>query len=208
MNEKSEYHRIQSRKWRAANRERHRASVRAWKKANPEKVREKDLRNQAARTVRQRAAREARLLETTEARAAAKIACAERRRAAARVYYVANRERICETSKAWRAANPGKSAILQKAWKDKNPEKVRALKRARKVAKRAMIKRDLMKLQRGRCAYCREKLGVDTHVDHVMPLKRGGPDKRSNLQLTCAPCNLTKNARHPITFAQSLGMLL
>lgn len=113
-----------------------------------------------------------------------------------------------EQQKRWREANPGKSAALQRAWKDRNREKVRTGKRARKSAKRITLVRELTKLQRGRCAYCREKLGDSFHVDHVMPLKLGGPDKRSNLQLACEPCNLTKNAQHPIDFARSTGRLL
>ena len=33
------------------------------------------------------------------------------------------------------------------------------------------------------------------HVDHITPLARGGADAFDNLQLLCAPCNLTKGAK-------------
>lgn len=142
------------------------------------------------------------------ARAAERIERERLREIAREAKRIATLERSRQGARVWRLANPGKSAILQKAWREKNRDKVRANKRARKASKRATVIRDLMKLQRGRCAYCREKLTADAHVDHVMPLKLDGPDKRSNLQLACAPCNLSKSARHPIEFAQSLGRLL
>ena len=40
-----------------------------------------------------------------------------------------------------------------------------------------------------RCAYCR---GVFEHVDHVIPLSRGGSNWPANLRPACAPCNLSK----------------
>jgi 5-methylcytosine-specific restriction endonuclease McrA len=113
-----------------------------------------------------------------------------------------------EQQRLWRGANRDKARALQKAWRDRNREKRRNDKRARSTAKRATLVRDLTKLQRGRCAYCRVKLGTTFHVDHIMPLKLGGADRRSNLQLACETCNLTKNAQHPVAFAQSLGLLL
>jgi 5-methylcytosine-specific restriction endonuclease McrA len=70
------------------------------------------------------------------------------------------------------------------------------------------IRADLHKSQRGKCAICRCDLGSDAHVDHIMPRKLGGSNARSNLQLTCAPCNLSKGGRDPITHMQSLGRLI
>lgn len=113
-----------------------------------------------------------------------------------------------EKSKAWREANRDRFLELQKEWRERNIEKRRAAKRSRKTAKRVTLVRELTKLQRGRCAYCCVKLGSDFHVDHIMPLKLGGPDERSNLQLACGPCNLSKSAKHPVAYAQSLGRLI
>lgn len=48
----------------------------------------------------------------------------------------------------------------------------------------------------------------EKHVDHVMPLALGGDNTRSNIQILCAPCNLSKNAAHPVDYARSLGKLL
>lgn len=176
--------------------------------ANPEKAREKNRRWAAQRKAKRHAAREARLAATIDERAAAEVARAEAKRERARVRYLANREANLEQSRKWREANPGKSAALQRAWRQNNRDRVRAAKRARKSTKRITLVRELTQLQRGRCAYCRAKLGDEFHVDHVMPLKLGGPDRRSNLQLACEPCNLTKSAQDPIDFARSTGRLL
>jgi 5-methylcytosine-specific restriction endonuclease McrA len=67
---------------------------------------------------------------------------------------------------------------------------------------------DLFVLQRGKCAICKCSIKSGYHVDHIMPLKLGGHNSRSNLQLLCASCNVRKSCKHPIDFARSVGMLL
>ena len=46
--------------------------------------------------------------------------------------------------------------------------------------------------QRGLCAYCSTPLHGKYHVDHIVPLSRGGTDYAENLTLTCPRCNLSK----------------
>ncbi|MEU6633832.1 HNH endonuclease [Streptomyces parvus] len=43
-----------------------------------------------------------------------------------------------------------------------------------------------------RCAYCGESA---EHLDHVMPLSRGGTDTEDNMVPACAKCNLSKGAK-------------
>lgn len=50
-------------------------------------------------------------------------------------------------------------------------------------------------LQRGKCAGCRKKLNGSYHVDHIIPVSRGGANYPSNLQLLCPSCNLTKGRK-------------
>jgi hypothetical protein len=49
---------------------------------------------------------------------------------------------------------------------------------------------------RGQCAQCGTSLHLelaeDEHIDHIVPLAVGGTNDLSNLQLLCAPCNLSK----------------
>lgn len=67
--------------------------------------------------------------------------------------------------------------------------------------------KEIHDLQSGKCAYCKVLLDK-YHIDHIFPLYLGGSNDRSNLQLTCPTCNLSKGPKDPIVYAQSLGMLL
>lgn len=68
---------------------------------------------------------------------------------------------------------------------------------------------DIIRLQRGKCAYCRTALKhVSVHVDHVRPIAKGGTNLRSNLQVLCQTCNLNKSDIDPIEFAQRIGRLV
>ena len=51
--------------------------------------------------------------------------------------------------------------------------------------------------QGGLCGICGDSLPEDEaeiHVDHIVPVSRGGGDGRENLQATHAFCNLSKGA--------------
>lgn len=64
---------------------------------------------------------------------------------------------------------------------------------------------DLLLAQDGKCAICAVDILAGFHVDHIQPLSRGGRNDKPNLQLLCAPCNLSKWAHDPETFMKSLG---
>jgi 5-methylcytosine-specific restriction endonuclease McrA len=51
-----------------------------------------------------------------------------------------------------------------------------------------------MEYQDGKCVYCRADIRDGFHVDHKHPVSRGGTNAKSNLQLTCARCNMVKGA--------------
>jgi 5-methylcytosine-specific restriction endonuclease McrA len=62
--------------------------------------------------------------------------------------------------------------------------------------------------QRDRCACCCVELHAKGHVDHIIPLSRGGSNWPRNLQLLCKTCNMQKSASDPIVFMQRKGKLL
>jgi hypothetical protein len=66
----------------------------------------------------------------------------------------------------------------------------------------------LLLLQKGKCACCGKKLGIDYHLDHIMPLFLGGTNTDNNIQLLRSKCNLNKSTKHPIDFMQMRGFLL
>jgi 5-methylcytosine-specific restriction endonuclease McrA len=100
----------------------------------------------------------------------------------------ANRERFNAYMSAYRAANPSCRVPAQ--------HKRRALARA---AGGTFSIRDVEKLhlaQNGRCWWCQTRL-VKYHVDHRIPLARGGSNGVENLVLSCPPCNLTRHDKLP-----------
>lgn len=50
-------------------------------------------------------------------------------------------------------------------------------------------------VQRGKCHWCGIALGDDYHVDHVIPLVKGGSNGPENIVCSCPPCNLRKGAK-------------
>lgn len=55
------------------------------------------------------------------------------------------------------------------------------------------------------CSYCYDDA---THVDHVLPLSRGGRNNSRNLLAACAPCNQSKGTLTPEQWAARDGFPL
>lgn len=130
--------------------------------------------------------------------------------------YHADVERARRIATAWRIINRERTKATRRRWRARHPDRHKACVRNTNSLRRGAVGthaaadiRGIWKLQRGRCAYCPAHLGlVRVNVDHIVPIRRGGTNWRSNIQLLCAPCNQRKNAKDPIDFARSLGRLL
>jgi 5-methylcytosine-specific restriction endonuclease McrA len=111
-----------------------------------------------------------------------------------------------------RALESGRAAEQLRRYRRNNPDKVREFTKRRAGRKLGRLPYGtipkLRAAQGDKCAICRCKLKGAGHVDHIVPLARGGHHAPSNLQLLCAPCNLHKSDRDPIQHMQSLGRLL
>lgn len=163
--------------YRAAHNDQRTEQMREWRSANPE-------RNRA----------------NSRARYAANP---ERGRQVARAWSAANRERHRQRNQDWRAANPA----YKRAYRAANPEMTRAhnhTRRARKLgaggSHSSMDITRQYKAQRGRCYYAAcgySKLGETYHVDHIVPLSRGGSDAPENLVIACPRCNQSKHNKLP-----------
>ena len=83
--------------------------------------------------------------------------------------------------------------------------------RALKAQSQGEISKDfiskLFALQKGKCVCCKQPLGADYHIDHIMPLALGGQNTEDNIQLLRAVCNMQKGSKHPFDFMQSRGFL-
>lgn len=130
-------------------------------------------------------------------------------------YRALNGEKCKLATIKYRAANPEKHKAQQSAYHKAHPEARRIVdhnRRARKVAAGGKLSKGLaerlLKLQKGKCPCCKQPLGDDFHLDHIMPIKLGGSNTDENIQLLHATCNHQKNAKHPIAFMQGKGYLL
>lgn len=102
-------------------------------------------------------------------------------RAASRAYSVAHpdqRRAYCHASRARRARAPGTHTAADIA---------------------AQYLR-----QHGRCYWCGKRVGKAYHVDHVIPLSKGGGNGPENLVVACPKCNLSKWAKMPHEFSGRL----
>lgn len=107
----------------------------------------------------------------------------------------------------WRAANRQKASAYVQGWKKRYPERHVAYqqrRRARAAQAGGSFSGDditeLLQAQRGRCFYCPQPL-ASYHVEHRVPLSRGGSNDRSNIVLACPPCNLSKGRKTDAEFA-------
>jgi 5-methylcytosine-specific restriction endonuclease McrA len=136
-------------------------------------------------------------------------------------YLNANRDAIYAKARAeydpatsWEKLNPEKAKAYRKAYVASVRHKRAAYEQNRRAKKAAGgelpvdIVQRLLELQKGKCACCTKPLKGLYHLDHIMPISRGGENTERNVQLLLPQCNLQKNAKDPIDFMQSRGFLL
>lgn len=132
-------------------------------------------------------------------------------------YYRENAERLREQSREHYERNRQSYIEKAKRWEEENPAKARELKNASNRRRRALLRgngyekytaEDINRLwhdQGGCCAYCGTPLFANYHIDHVVPISRGGPDKLDNLALACPWCNQSKNNKTVEEFLKRLN---
>jgi len=185
--------------WAKANPERDKANKAAYRAANPEKVSAANAAWRASNPEKYKATQAVWRAANPE-KIKRYAASPERAKAYAVAYRAANPEKVKAAISKWMAAHPS-------AWRI-----YRQNRRARKLENGGKLSRGLsaklFKLQRGKCPCCKKPLGEDFHLDHIMPLARGGSNTDNNIQLLRASCNQQKSAKDPFQFMQEKGFLI
>lgn len=128
-------------------------------------------------------------------------------RAQKKAYRQRNRVAVLQYFRAYRRANRERLLSLQRQYRAENLERCRAHSRLGAIRRRARLlsapgdftSADIaakLELQGGLCYYCEADLSeTGYHVDHKIPLARGGSNWPANLCCACPDCNVRKNDR-------------
>lgn len=136
----------------------------------------------------------------------------QRALATGKVWRAKNRDKVVSSRRAWARANKAKMGAYLADYVAGHPDTIRATKRrwkknnpraavidAHRRRARKRTASGLYTLEQleariayygGKCAYCP---GPFEHVDHVIPLSRGGSNWPANLRPACSKCNCSKN---------------
>lgn len=113
-------------------------------------------------------------------------------------YSEENRELLSEKNSEWRKSHPDYLRQHRKS----NPERYRIYRENRRARLAGgKLSPDIVALllakQGGRCACCDDLLNGSYHLDHVIPLCKGGSNTDENVQLLLPRCNLRKGRSLP-----------
>lgn len=123
-------------------------------------------------------------------------------KATRRAYLQANADKRQAWARQNRQKNPERYAQYWKQWAEANREAVAEVGRMRRARQKGNPDsigvsvwewRKILNRSRGHCYYCGVKADV-IHMDHVVPLAKGGRHAPANVVVACSHCNLTKHA--------------
>lgn len=142
-------------------------------------------------------------------------------------YYDKNRTLVIARSIKWQQEHPEEKRIIYRKFYQKhitderhrsrlkrltNPGLNKIYKSRRRARLRlvggSFSKADIArqyKIQNGNCWWnSKHKLGANYHIDHLIPLARGGHNWPSNIVLACPQCNQSKHDKMPHEWAGRL----
>lgn len=133
-------------------------------------------------------------------------ACLQARREFRKKEYAENAEKFRSLSKIWRINNPDKAFETNKKQNDIRNRKRRAHKAS--VISEAYTDKEVLEKYGSICHICgigidlsiprkgkRANWGESLHIDHVIPLSKGGPDTLDNVRPSHAFCNISKGSK-------------
>ncbi len=115
-------------------------------------------------------------------------------------------EQTRKTKRRWIEENPEKNKESQRRWLTLYPEKRKDVSRQSGQKRRALLKdvfvedvdpRIVFERDKGTCQICKCPVEDDFHIDHIIPVSKGGEHSYVNVQLAHPSCNLKKHAKMP-----------
>lgn len=134
----------------------------------------------------------------------------EAARARKKRYHERNAPALILKARAWYEENRAFAVSRSGQWQKANPERRRAYRLNREAVEGRCRPADILQMyedQQRRCAYCETPLLGSYHVDHMLPLSRGGTGYWHNLAVVCPQCNLRKHAKTVEEFFDGRPML-
>jgi 5-methylcytosine-specific restriction endonuclease McrA len=130
-------------------------------------------------------------------------------------YAKLNSKKKSDYDRQYRLKNKDHLDLIKSEWRKRNSFLVDMIQRNYKARRRAQegegdatrkIK-EWAQSQKKICYWCGVGCSANFHIDHYVPLSRGGKHEISNLVIACKACNLKKNAKDPYDFAKLSGRL-
>lgn len=193
------------RKYREAHREERNKASREWRAANKERVSQLNREYFKANKARLNEYKKRQWQQNPELR--------ERVKQYKHEWYMSHREQLSEKHRKYHEKNREKILTYLREYHHSryyNDPEERQRQYIKNQTRRAQIKssdgtftfkelNELFEEQEGFCFYCGALLyssfDKEVHIEHKIPISRGGSNNIENIALSCAACNLTKGAK-------------
>lgn len=121
-------------------------------------------------------------------------------KAAQNRYLSANRLVKVEKARLHRKNNPESVALSQKKWHMRNAPRILEYSHRRRALQLdaddgTVNIQNLIDSWNGLCGICSQEVKDKYHIDHILPLSKGGLHAQVNLQITHPKCNLSKGSK-------------
>jgi len=126
----------------------------------------------------------------------------EKVKAVNKKYRTENAEKEKARLKKYHIENSEKMKIASKKWRDNNPGKIREIELRRrgygtveKGVANKLINENIARYGIITCEKDKKPCPDNFHVDHILPVSKGGNNSHDNLQILCAKCNQEKHTK-------------